>query len=101
MHLTGAVAKLASQRNDLCNDQLGHTARIAEWRIEDSNTMIGSILKVNLICSDTETANGYKIPSLFQHTSGQLRLRADSDDMDVSDEEELHVSSSRLGRLES
>ena len=74
MQLGGAIAKLASQSNDLCDDQLGDTARVTERRIENSNTMIGSILEVNLIRSDTETTNSYKIASLFQHTSGQLRL---------------------------
>lgn len=74
MHLAGTITKLTSQRNDLGNDQLGDAARVTKWRIEDRNAMVGSILEVDLVCSDAEAADGDKVPCLFQHTRGQFRL---------------------------
>ena len=54
MHLIRPVPELSGQGDDFCNDEFGHTAGVAERRVEHSDSMLGSVAKVDLIGSDTE-----------------------------------------------
>lgn len=83
MHLVRTVTKLSSKGNDLSNDKLGNTARVAEWRIEDSNSMLRCILRVNLICANAKATDYYQVLGLPEHPSCKLRLRPYADNVDI------------------
>lgn len=74
MHLVGAVAELAGKDHHFTNDQLSNTARIAERGVEDGNTMICSILEINLIGTDTETTDDNEVLRFLQDAGSELGL---------------------------
>lgn len=84
MHFVGAVTQLASKANDLANDQLGDTAGVAERRVEDGNTMLGGILEVDLVGTNTEASDHDQVLGLLEDSCGELGLGADADHMNVT-----------------
>ena len=74
MHLVGAVAQLASENNHFTDDQLGNTAGVTEGRVEDGNTLIGSILEIDLVGTDTEATDDDEVLGLLQDASSELSL---------------------------
>lgn len=46
--------------------------------------MICGILKVDLVCSDTKTADNYQIFRFLEYTRSELRLGPDTDNMHIS-----------------
>lgn len=74
MHLVGAVAQLAGEHDDLTNDQLGNTAGVAEGGVEDRNTVVSGILKVDLVSTNTEATNDNEVLGLLQDARGELGL---------------------------
>lgn len=57
MHFVRAVAKLAGQSNNFRNDELSHTARVGEGRVEHGDTMGSGVLEVDLVGADAEAAD--------------------------------------------
>lgn len=74
MHLVRAVPQLPSKRDDLANDELSNTTRVAEWRVEYCNAMFSGMLRVDLVGSYAEAPNNDQILSLSQDPSSQLGL---------------------------
>lgn len=84
VHLVRTITQLSCKHDDLADHQFSNAARVAEWRVKDGDTLVSSILQVNLIGPNTETANDNKILCFLQNPLGKLGLGADADDMDVS-----------------
>ena len=84
VHLVGAVAKLAGQRDDFSDDELGDTARVGKRGVEDGDAMAGSIVEIDLVGTDAEAADDEQVLGFAQHLLGELRLRADADDVDIA-----------------
>lgn len=83
MHLHGTVSELARQDDDLRNDQLGNASRIREGRVEDGDTLLRGILEVHLVRADTKAANNQQVLRLLENLFSELRLGADSNDVDI------------------
>jgi hypothetical protein len=83
VHLAGAVAQLTGKHDHFTNDQLGNTARVAEGGVEDGNTLVGGILEVDLVGTDTEATDDDKVLRFLQDSCGELRLRANTNDVDI------------------
>lgn len=83
MHFVGAVTQLAGKANDLANDQLGNTAGVAERRVEDSNTLFGGILEVDLVGTNAEATDHNQVLSLLEDPRGELGLGTDTNHMNV------------------
>ena len=66
-HLNSPLHILSTQCNNLTDHQLGHTPRITKRTVEHRNSLLGSILQVNLIRADTETSNTNQILGMFQY----------------------------------
>lgn len=84
MHLVGSVTQLSRQDNNFGDDQLGDRAGVGEGRVEDRNTLLGRELKVNLVGTDTETADGNKVLRLLENASSKLRLGTNTNDGDIT-----------------
>lgn len=46
--------------------------------------MVGSILKVHLVSANAEAPDDDQVPRLFQNPRGELGLRANTNDMNIS-----------------
>jgi hypothetical protein len=84
VHFVRAVTQLSCKGNNLCDDQLGNTAGVAEGRVEDRNTVVGGILEVDLVGTDAEAADNDQVLGLLQNPLRELGLRADTDDMNIT-----------------
>lgn len=84
MHFIRTIPKLSGKRDDLSNDKFCHTPRIAEWRVEDCNTVLCSIPQIHLIGANAEAAYDDKILGFFQHSSGELSLGTKANDVNIS-----------------
>lgn len=56
--------------------------------------MLGGIVKINLVGTDTETADHNEVLSLAKDIRGELRLRTDTDSMDITIWRQLWSASS-------
>lgn len=74
MHFVGTVTQLAGKRDDLGNDELGHTPRVRKGRVEDGNTMVGGVLQVYLVGANAKAADNQQVLRMFQHILRQLGL---------------------------
>jgi len=74
VHLDGAVTQLSRKGNDFSDNQLRNTARVAEGRVEDGNTVVGSILEVDLIGTDAEAPDNDQVLGLLQNPLRELCL---------------------------
>lgn len=81
--LIRAVTKLASESDDLANNELSDGARVGEWRVENSNTVAGCVLEVDLVGADTEAADDNEVLCGLEHLCAQLGLGADTDNMNI------------------
>lgn len=84
VHLFIPITKLPSQGNDLSNHQLSNTSRITEWRVEDNDSVLCSVVEVNLVGTDTEASNSKQVLCLLEDLLRQFCLGADTNDMDIS-----------------
>ncbi|KAH3667992.1 hypothetical protein OGAPHI_001746 [Ogataea philodendri] len=85
VELGGTVTQLSGQGDDLTNDKLCNRPRVGERRVEHGDTGIGRKLKVDLVGSNTETANDTKVLGVFQNVGCQLGLGTDTNSMHVLD----------------
>lgn len=83
MHLHGTIAKLASERDDLGDDELRNTPGIAEWRVEDGDPMLCRISKIHLVGANAETADHDEVFGFFQNSSSELSLGTNANHMNV------------------
>ena len=88
VHLVGAVAQLTCKHDHLTNDQLSNTARVAEGGVEDRNTLVGGILEVDLVGTDTEATDDDKVLCFLQDSCGELCLGANTNDVDIPERQE-------------
>jgi hypothetical protein len=84
VHLVGSVAELTGEGDDLSNDKLSDTARVGEGGVEDSDTILGSKLEVDLVGTDTEAADDKEVCGLTEDLFGELCLGANTDDLNVA-----------------
>lgn len=84
VHLQVPVTQLSRKEHDLSNDQLSDRAGVGEGRIEDSDTLLRSILEVDLIRADTEAPNDTELFGSIEDLLGDLGLGADTDTMDIT-----------------
>lgn len=84
MHLHRAVPELARERNDLRNNQLRDATRVAERRVEHGDSIVRSILEVDLVRADAEAADDNEVFGFSENARRELRFGTDADDMDVS-----------------
>jgi hypothetical protein len=61
------------------------TSSATEGRVEHGDALLRCRLKVDLVCSNAEAADDDQVLGLLQHPLGELRLRADADDMHIAD----------------
>jgi hypothetical protein len=83
VHLIGAITQLSSQNYNLRNDQFCHTARIAERRVEYSDSVVCGILQVYLVGSNAKAANNDEVACFFQDSRRELGFRPDANDMHI------------------
>jgi hypothetical protein len=62
-HLSRPVGELTREGDDLADDELGDRPRVGKGRVENGDSGLGSGLEVDLVGSDTETANGEELPT--------------------------------------
>jgi hypothetical protein len=74
VYFHGAITELTSQSDDLCDDQLSHTAGVGERGIEDGNALLGRVIKINLVRPDTEATYDEEVLRLAEDILGELRL---------------------------
>lgn len=60
-HLVGSVDDLSRKGNDLGDDELSNRTGVGEGRVENGDTSLGGVLKIDLIGTDTETADGQEL----------------------------------------
>lgn len=89
MQLVGSVAELASEDDNLANDELGHTPRVGEGGVEDRDTMVSSVIEVDLVGTDAEAADHLEVLGLAKDFVGELGFRANADDVDITSDERL------------
>lgn len=65
---------MAGENDHFTDDQLGNTAGVTEGGVEDGNTLIGSILKIDLVGTDTEATDDDEVLGLLQNTGSELSL---------------------------
>jgi hypothetical protein len=85
VHLQVPVTQLSRKEDDLSNDQLCDGAGVGEGRIEDSDTLLSSVLEIHLIRADTEASNDTELLGSIEDLLGNLGLGADTDTMDITD----------------
>lgn len=71
-HLMGSVDDLSRKGNDLGDDELSNGSGIGEGRVENGDTSLGSVLKVDLVRTDTETANDQELGVGVNHLGSDL-----------------------------
>ena len=74
VHLVGTIADLTRETYNLSNHHLSYTSGVCEWRVENSNAVLGGIFEVDLVRSDTETSNNNEILGFLQDFCGKFRL---------------------------
>jgi hypothetical protein len=70
-HLGAAVQELTGEGDDFANDELGDRAGVGEGGVEDRDTVLGGVDKVDLVGADAEAADGAEL----RVSSGCLRAR--------------------------
>ena len=65
---------MSSQRDNFGNDQLSNTPGVAERGVEYCDAMLGSVLRVDLICAYAETANDYQVLRFPKDSTCELGL---------------------------
>ena len=81
--LIRAVTELASESDDLANNELSDGAGVGKWRVENSDTVAGCVLEVDLVGADAEAADDDEVLCSLEHLCVQLGLGADTDDMNI------------------
>lgn len=84
MHLRVPVAQLSREEDDLGNDQFSNGTGVGEGRIEDSDTLLGSVLEIDLIGADAEASNDTELFSSIEDLLGNLGLGTNADAMDIT-----------------
>ena len=84
MELIRPVSKLPCQSDNLPNHQLSDAARVAKWRVEHGNTLVGSSMQVNLVGADTETTHSSQLVGCVDYAGRELSLRTYAQNMDIS-----------------
>ncbi len=72
---------VAHEHDDFADDEFGDRARVGKGRIEDGNAALAGRGNVDLIHADAEAADRHELRRGGQHVGGDLRARADADDM--------------------
>lgn len=80
-----SVAQFSGQGDDFRDGQLCDGSRVREWRVENGDPALGSVLQVDLVRSDTEAANHDQVFGVLEHVCRESRLRSDTDRVDVLD----------------
>ncbi len=76
----------AEQQDGFRQHQLGHGPRVGERRVEHGDAALGRRVQVNLVRPDAERADGHELLSHGEHLSGELRARADAEEMNVGEQ---------------
>ena len=84
VQLRRSITKLPGQGDDLRNDKLSNTTRVAEGRIENCNAMFGGVLRVDLICAYAEASNDNQVLGLSKDSGCKLGLGAYANDVNIS-----------------
>ena len=84
VQLIRSITKLPGQGDNLRNNKLSNTTRIAEGRVEYCNAVFGGILRVDLICAYAEAPNRDQILGLSKDPGCKLGLRAYANDVNIS-----------------
>jgi hypothetical protein len=63
---------LPAKRNDFADYKLRHTSRVAEWTVEHADSAFGSVLEIDLVCSNTKAPDADEIPRMLQHVFTQF-----------------------------
>jgi hypothetical protein len=87
----------AHQHHDLGQHQFGHAAGVGERRVEDGTAAPHRGLQVDLVGADAERTDGHQLGRGFQHRFGQLRARADAEEMRVGHGLRQRFTGQRLG----
>lgn len=74
VHLHGAIAELTGEDNDLTDYQFSDRTRVAEWRVEDADSMLRGVVQVDLVSANAETTNSDEVLGLAKHGSREHRL---------------------------
>ncbi len=77
------LGNAAQQHNNFSEYQLGHTAGIRKRRIKHNNTVFFRRFKVDLVGTNTKTANRNEFFSCRKHPFIQLAARAYTDNVRV------------------
>ena len=74
----------AQQQNGFGEHQLGHAASIGERRVEDGNAALLSRLQIHLVGADAEAAHADQPRGVCENGIGQLRGRADANEIRIA-----------------
>ena len=75
---------MTGENDNLSNDQFGDTAGVAEGRVEDSNSIVGSKLQVDLVSSNAKAADDDQVLRFLEDSCGELSFRTNANDVDIS-----------------
>jgi hypothetical protein len=84
VHFIRTITELTGKGDDLSDHELGDTAGVAERGVEHGDTVLRRILEVDLVGTDTEATHDDEVSGFLQHTSRELCLGTDTDDVDVT-----------------
>ena len=65
---------MSSKGNNLSDDELGNTAGVCEWGVEDSNPVLCSIVEVNLIRANAEASYHDQVLGFTEDSSIEFGL---------------------------
>lgn len=83
VHFHGAVSELAGKNDDFPDNQLRYATRVREGRVEYSYSLLRGIVQIHLVRADTEASNNEQVLRLLEDLLVELRLRTDTDNVDV------------------
>jgi hypothetical protein len=75
---------LPTQCDNLADHQFRHASRVAEWTVEHRYSLLRSIFQIDLIRSDTKTADADQILGVLEDVFCQFGFRTDPDALNVA-----------------
>jgi len=91
VHFIAAISYLASKGDNFANDKFRDRSRICERRVKDADSMLSSVLEVNLVRADAEAADHDEILCCGENSSSKLGLAADTKNVNVSKRLSDHI----------
>lgn len=81
VHLHRTVTKLTGEDDNLRNDKLGNASRVRKGRVEHSDALLRSKLKIHLVRTNAEAPNDQQVLRFPKDLLSELCLGADTNNV--------------------